>query len=152
MLHLLPDLPGLWPLVALFPGLCLTMQAGQYWHTSPSFLIGSSNEDEVWGLISSTTQRILRKIQSKSSLSSSSHQILTWLLVQGTKGHGWYLITSLQNCLIIVSNVRKLCNLNERYKFSFSEFLLLYFYSKENNFQIELNWNTTILPTRIIYP
>lgn len=55
MLHLLPDLPGLWPLVALFPGFCLSTQAGQCGHTSPSFLIGSSNEDEGWGLVSSTT-------------------------------------------------------------------------------------------------
>lgn len=46
--------PALSPWVALLPGLCLTTRAGQCWHTLPSFLIGSSNGGEGWGIVSST--------------------------------------------------------------------------------------------------
>lgn len=46
--------PALSPQVALLTGLCLTTWAGQCWHTLPSFLIGSSNGGEGWGIVSST--------------------------------------------------------------------------------------------------
>lgn len=50
VLHLFPDPPGFWPFVSLLTeGVCLTKQAGKCWHTLPSFLIGSSNEEKCWG-------------------------------------------------------------------------------------------------------
>lgn len=51
MLHLFPDLLGFWPFVPLLTeGVCLTTQAGKCWHTLPSFLIGSSNEEKCLGI------------------------------------------------------------------------------------------------------
>lgn len=56
MLHLSPDLLGLWPSAAwLTEGVLTTARAGECWHTPPSFLPGSSNEDECLGIFFSST-------------------------------------------------------------------------------------------------
>lgn len=50
MLHLFPDLLGFWPSISLLTeGVCLPTQAGKCWHTLPSLLIGSSNEEKCLG-------------------------------------------------------------------------------------------------------
>lgn len=68
---------------------------------------------------------------SKFSGKSSSQALpvtkyLRGYFAQGTKMPWWYLVKSLQNCLITVLNVRHLCNLNVRYKFEFLSFFYFY--------------------------
>lgn len=92
MLHLFPDLLGFWPSVSLLTeGVRLTKQAGKCWHTLPSFLIGSSNEDKCLGFFLFFLHNVASSQENTVDiflLSSSSHQVLSGYFVQGTKCHG----------------------------------------------------------------
>lgn len=97
----------------------LGLASRKRWHASPSFPIGSSNEDECLGFFffSPPCSKFSGKYNwyLPPKLFQSVTKYLCGYFVQGTKC--LYLIKSLQNCLITVLNVRHLCNLNVRYKF-----------------------------------
>lgn len=118
----------------------LGLASRKRWRASPSFPIGSSNEDECLGFFFFSPP--CGKFSGKYNwylppkLFQSVTKYLCGYFVQGTKC--LYLIKSLQNCLITVLNVRHLCNLNVRYKFNFWVSSIIFLLKKENNFQIEL--------------
>lgn len=119
--------PGFLASVSLLTeGVCLPTQAGKCWHTLPSLLIGSSNEEKCLGAGGGSPPQYSKFSGKSSSQALPVTKYLRGYFAQGTKMPWWYLVKSLQNCLITVLNVRHLCNLNVRYKFEFLSFFYFY--------------------------
>lgn len=118
MLHLCPDRLGVWPSVSLctkgFPNpagwrVPVHIAFFSHWVQQWRQVLGGFSLHNVANSQENTVCSFL--------LSSSNHQVLTWLLCLGHKMLWQCLIKSLQNCLVTVLNVRNLCNLNVRYRF-----------------------------------